>query len=149
MCPSVVAVIKALWPLELDSDNLPRVDRETMQTSVPWLFCGGDLAGVAQTTVESVNDGKTASWTIHKYIQVRQSTTGIVISVIVAISAEEGGYVSLIRFVCMYMPGRLMKNLRTYLDDLFLWRYWASPKEEAHIRLWWRSGFFCRFSIII
>ena len=66
----VRAVIKALYPLELNNDDLPRVDPVSMQTSVPWLFCGGDLAGVAQTTVESVNDGKTASWSIHKYIQV-------------------------------------------------------------------------------
>lgn len=43
-----------------------------MSTSVSGVFCGGDLAGVAQTTVESVNDGKTASWYIHKYIQVNQ-----------------------------------------------------------------------------
>ena len=42
----------------------------TMETSEPWVFCGGDLAGVAQTTVESVNDGKQASWHIHKYLQV-------------------------------------------------------------------------------
>ena len=65
-----VAVVKALHPLKLDDNGLPRVDPATMQTDVPWLFCGGDLAGVAQTTVESVNDGKTASWSIHKYIQV-------------------------------------------------------------------------------
>ena len=41
-----------------------------METSEPWVFCGGDLAGVAQTTVESVNGGKQASWHIHKYLQV-------------------------------------------------------------------------------
>ena len=68
-----VAVVKALYPLSLNDNGLPRVDPATMQTDIPWLFCGGDLAGVAQTTVESVNDGKTASWTIHKYIQVSQS----------------------------------------------------------------------------
>ena len=50
--------------------NLPEVDKITMMTSVPGVFCGGDLAGVSQTTVESVNDGKTAAWYIHKYIQV-------------------------------------------------------------------------------
>ncbi len=32
-------------------------------------FTGGDLGGVAQTTVESVNDGKQASWHIHRYLQ--------------------------------------------------------------------------------
>ncbi|XP_048457497.1 dihydropyrimidine dehydrogenase a, tandem duplicate 1 [Rhincodon typus] len=45
------------------------VDTETMQTSEPWVFAGGDIAGLANTTVESVNDGKQASWHIHKYLQ--------------------------------------------------------------------------------
>ena len=43
-----------------------------METSVPGVFCGGDFAGVANTTVESVNDGKTASWHMHVYLQVSQ-----------------------------------------------------------------------------
>lgn len=34
-----------------------------------FIIIGGDLAGVSQTTVESVNDGKQASWHIHRYIQ--------------------------------------------------------------------------------
>ncbi|XP_078264409.1 dihydropyrimidine dehydrogenase [NADP(+)]-like isoform X2 [Rhinoraja longicauda] len=44
-------------------------DSETMQTNVNWVFAGGDIAGLANTTVESVNDGKQASWHIHKYLQ--------------------------------------------------------------------------------
>ncbi|CAL1262347.1 unnamed protein product, partial [Larinioides sclopetarius] len=62
-------VIKALSPLELMSDGLPKVNLHTMQTSEPWVFCGGDLAGVSETTVEATNDGKTAAWFIHSYIQ--------------------------------------------------------------------------------
>ena len=50
--------------------GLPEVDTVTMSTSEPGVFCGGDIAGVAQTTVESVNDGKTAAWNIHRYLQV-------------------------------------------------------------------------------
>lgn len=42
-----------------------------MATSVDGVFAGGDIAGVSETTVESVNDGKTAAWFIHKYLQVR------------------------------------------------------------------------------
>uniref|UniRef100_A0A182XLU9 Dihydropyrimidine dehydrogenase [NADP(+)] n=1 Tax=Anopheles quadriannulatus TaxID=34691 RepID=A0A182XLU9_ANOQN len=38
-------------------------------TSLPAVFCGGDLAGAAETTVESVNDGKTAAWYMHCYLQ--------------------------------------------------------------------------------
>ncbi|XP_054014586.1 dihydropyrimidine dehydrogenase [NADP(+)] [Hylaeus anthracinus] len=62
-------VIKAMAPVKMNKWNLPEVDTETMSTSVPGVFCGGDLAGVANTTVESVNDGKTAAWYIHKFIQ--------------------------------------------------------------------------------
>lgn len=63
------SVVEALSPLKLNKYGLPEVNTETMQTSEPWAFCGGDLAGVAETTVEAVNDGKTASWHIHKYLQ--------------------------------------------------------------------------------
>jgi dihydropyrimidine dehydrogenase (NADP+) len=44
--------------------------------NAPWLFAGGDLAGNG-TTVEATNDGKVASWFIHKYIQ---SQAGIPVS---------------------------------------------------------------------
>ncbi|XP_034946599.1 dihydropyrimidine dehydrogenase [NADP(+)] [Chelonus insularis] len=59
----------AMHPIKFNKWGLPEVDEVTMATSEPGIFCGGDLAGVAQTTVESVNDGKTAAWSIHKYIQ--------------------------------------------------------------------------------
>ena len=64
-------VIKALHPLTFNSNGLPSIDSTTMSTSEPGVFCGGDLAGYSETTVESVNDGKSASWYMHKYIQVR------------------------------------------------------------------------------
>ncbi|XP_016112200.1 dihydropyrimidine dehydrogenase [NADP(+)]-like [Sinocyclocheilus grahami] len=63
-------VKKALEPVKLNGWGTPEVNSETMQTSEPWVFAGGDIAGLANTTVESVNDGKQASWHIHKYIQV-------------------------------------------------------------------------------
>lgn len=62
-------VIKAFSPVKLNKNNLPLVDVKTMETSEPWVFCGGDLAGIAETTVEAVNDGKTASWFMHQYLQ--------------------------------------------------------------------------------
>ncbi|XP_011181764.2 dihydropyrimidine dehydrogenase [NADP(+)] [Zeugodacus cucurbitae] len=58
-------VIDAMKPLKLDKKNLPKVDSKTLQTSVPQVFCGGDLGGYAKTTVESVNDGKVAAWSMH------------------------------------------------------------------------------------
>ncbi|KPM10441.1 dihydropyrimidine dehydrogenase [NADP(+)]-like protein [Sarcoptes scabiei] len=61
-------VQKALQPLEFKPNGLPVVDNHTMTTSEPWVFCGGDLAGVSETTVEAVNDGKTAAWSIHRFL---------------------------------------------------------------------------------
>ena len=66
----VLAVIKAMAPLKFNRWGLPEVDPATMSSSEPGVFCGGDIAGVANTTVESVNDGKQASWHLHKYLQV-------------------------------------------------------------------------------
>jgi len=62
-------VIKALDPIKITKWGTAEVNNETMETSVPGVFCGGDFAGVANTTVESVNDGKTASWHMHVYLQ--------------------------------------------------------------------------------
>ena len=62
---------KALSPVNRNKWGLPDVHPQTMVSSEPDVFCGGDIAGMAQTTVESVNDGKQASWHMHKYIQVR------------------------------------------------------------------------------
>ena len=46
------SVVSSLKPLELDSKNLPIVDPLTLQTSERHVFCGGDFAGVSETTVE-------------------------------------------------------------------------------------------------
>lgn len=60
--------------MPLDSYNLPKINSKTQQTALSQVFCGGDLAGVADTTVESVNDGKTAAWYMHCYLQVNELT---------------------------------------------------------------------------
>lgn len=60
-------------PLEFGANNLPIVDHNTMQSSHPQVWCGGDLAGVAETTVESVNDGKIAAWFMHCKLQVSRN----------------------------------------------------------------------------
>lgn len=57
-------------PVPLNKWNLPIVDSNTQQTQLKEVFCGGDLAGSADTTVESVNDGKTAAWFMHCHLQV-------------------------------------------------------------------------------
>merc|ERR1711881_24900 len=63
------SVIDALHPVRLDKWGLPDVDSQTGKSSEPWAFFGGDIAGLANTTVESVNDGKTAAWYMHSYLQ--------------------------------------------------------------------------------
>uniref|UniRef100_A0A1B0D4C8 Dihydropyrimidine dehydrogenase [NADP(+)] n=1 Tax=Phlebotomus papatasi TaxID=29031 RepID=A0A1B0D4C8_PHLPP len=62
-------VIKAMSPVPLNSYNLPIVNPNTQQSQNPRIFCGGDLAGQAETTVESVNDGKTAAWYMHCFLE--------------------------------------------------------------------------------
>ncbi|VDO75428.1 unnamed protein product [Heligmosomoides polygyrus] len=62
-------VVSAMSPVKMNKWGTPEVDKATQVTNVPWVFAGGDVGGVAETTVESVNDGKVAAWSIHKYIQ--------------------------------------------------------------------------------
>lgn len=62
-------VKSAMEPLKFNSWGTPEVDLETMASSEAGVFCGGDIAGVANTTVESVNDGKQAAWYLHKHLQ--------------------------------------------------------------------------------
>uniref|UniRef100_A0A158R6B8 Dihydropyrimidine dehydrogenase [NADP(+)] n=1 Tax=Syphacia muris TaxID=451379 RepID=A0A158R6B8_9BILA len=62
-------VAAALNPLKLTKSGAPDICKDTYATSLPWVFCGGDVSGVAETTVEAVNDGKVAAWSIHKYLQ--------------------------------------------------------------------------------
>ncbi|XP_026324692.1 dihydropyrimidine dehydrogenase [NADP(+)] [Hyposmocoma kahamanoa] len=63
-------VKEAMSGVKFNRWGLPEVDNTSMQSvSEPRVFVGGDLAGVAETTVESVNDGKTAAWHMHCYLQ--------------------------------------------------------------------------------
>ncbi|XP_077308996.1 dihydropyrimidine dehydrogenase [NADP(+)] [Lithobates pipiens] len=68
-------VVEAMKPIKFNRWGLPDINSETMQTSEPGVFAGGDIGGLANTTVESVNDGKQASWYIHKYIQELHGTS--------------------------------------------------------------------------
>lgn len=63
-------LLEALKPVALvEESGLPKIDPQTMMCSVPGVFCGGDLSGITETTVEAVNDGKTAAWNIHNYLK--------------------------------------------------------------------------------
>jgi len=62
-------VLAAMAPVKMNRWGSPEVDSRQMTTSEKDVFCGGDVAGTAETTVESVNDGKTAAATMHQYLQ--------------------------------------------------------------------------------
>lgn len=70
-------IVKALEPLKMCENGLPFVNTDTMMTSEQGIYCGGDLAGLAETTVEAVNDGKTAAWSMHKYLQFKYNQTDV------------------------------------------------------------------------
>ena len=59
-----------------------------METSERGVFCGGDLAGTAETAVEAVNDGKMAAWTMHSYLQVIALLSGNLIQSWVTTTCE-------------------------------------------------------------
>ena len=44
------SIKKALEPIKMNKWGQPEVDAITMTTSEPWVFAGGDIAGVSQTT---------------------------------------------------------------------------------------------------
>jgi len=58
------------WIVKLtNKKGIIDVDYNTNRTTkLPWLFAGGDAIG-AKNLVDAVNDGKTASWFIHKQVQ--------------------------------------------------------------------------------
>jgi len=61
-------VIEAVSPIQINSYGQVNVTLEQQCVHLPNMFAGGDLTG-GWTTVEATNDGKTASWYMHKYIQ--------------------------------------------------------------------------------
>ncbi|TGZ70206.1 hypothetical protein CRM22_003327 [Opisthorchis felineus] len=67
------SILRALGPIELGYNNLPKVDLTAMRTSAPDVWCGGDLTGHSHTSVEAVNDGKLAAWNMHVSIQEKLS----------------------------------------------------------------------------
>lgn len=69
-------LIEALKPLKLNPRSQDKIDPPinplSLASSYPGIFCGGDLSGHTETTVEAVNDGKTAALSIHEYLSSLQ-----------------------------------------------------------------------------
>jgi glutamate synthase (NADPH/NADH) small chain len=57
--------------LERRSDGRLVVDPETMQTSIPGVFAGGDIANDAGTVIAAMGDGKRAAEAICEYLRGR------------------------------------------------------------------------------
>jgi len=60
-----------LAKLKSDKTGRPRIDADTMRTSHPRIFAGGDLAGAAKTVASSVLDGKRAAEAIAQAFPLR------------------------------------------------------------------------------
>ncbi|NOY36894.1 MAG: NADPH-dependent glutamate synthase [Chlorobi bacterium] len=45
------------------------VDKETMQTSIPWLFAGGDIVRGGATVILAMGDGRKAAEGMHRYLK--------------------------------------------------------------------------------
>jgi dihydropyrimidine dehydrogenase (NADP+) len=61
------------WIKKIKKTNtLIDVDYNTGRTkAIDWLYVGGDAIGT-KNLVDAVNDGKTASWYMHKHIQEKE-----------------------------------------------------------------------------
>eukprot|EP00667_Euglena_gracilis_P001361 EG_transcript_1360 len=62
------AVLAACQPASFEKGRLQCSPASGQSADAPWVFAGGDLVG-ATMTVEATNDGKVASWHIHRYLQ--------------------------------------------------------------------------------
>lgn len=58
-----------LEDLEKDQWNRAKVDEETMATSVPGVYAGGDLIRGSDMAVQAVGDGKKAAFAMDAWIQ--------------------------------------------------------------------------------
>ena len=69
--PRHTPIVSEALCCDLDAWNQPKVNTLTMMTSAVGVFAGGDIAGIANTSVEATNDGKLAASRMHVYLQVR------------------------------------------------------------------------------
>jgi formate dehydrogenase major subunit len=58
----------ALKDVVLTKWGTPDADPQTLQTSIPDLFIGGDLFRGPRTVIEAIADGRTAAMSIHQYL---------------------------------------------------------------------------------
>ena len=64
-------LMEAMGDVKLNKWGTPEVDGMTGGTSCPDVFVGGDLSGISGMSVEAANDGKTAAWHMHRFLQMK------------------------------------------------------------------------------
>lgn len=60
---SLSAVIEAMAPIRLNRWGLPELDPESMQTSEPWVFAGGDVVGLPLWKQSMTGNRPPGTWT--------------------------------------------------------------------------------------
>ncbi len=61
--------------IDLTPGGLVRIDRQTLATSAPGIFAGGDVAFGPRNLIEAVANGKRAARSIHEYLSRTTATT--------------------------------------------------------------------------
>jgi heterodisulfide reductase subunit A len=55
--------------IDLEKDGRIKVDDQTMQTAIPWIFAGGDAVSGSSTIIEAAGLGKRAAFYMDKFLQ--------------------------------------------------------------------------------
>jgi heterodisulfide reductase subunit A-like polyferredoxin len=55
--------------LEINKDGTIKINTETLQTSVPWIFAGGDIAIGPSTIIDAVGQGKRGAFHIDRFLR--------------------------------------------------------------------------------
>lgn len=68
---------KVLPDVDYIKDIYPKVDPETFSTSIPGIFCGGDVVNKGKTVVQAIAEGKKAAQGILKYLDLKGEPSAI------------------------------------------------------------------------
>ena len=71
-----VAFLKALEGIEMAQGGWVKADPETLETSIPGIFAGGDVVAGPRMAIDAIADGKKAAASIDRYLSESCSTAG-------------------------------------------------------------------------
>ncbi len=67
--------------IEITSGGTIKINPETLQTTSPWVFAGGDAAFGPRIAIEAVANGKTAALSIHEFLSKGKSTKSVQVQI--------------------------------------------------------------------